>query len=469
MKNNNCFFYSSPQMLASSEKNSTVLLALAGGADSSALLHLLNEDAQRNGFVLHAAHFNHQIRGEEAKRDAEFCRRACDKLNIPFHLGTADIPALAKESGNGIEAEAREQRYAFFERIMKENGIQILVTAHHAEDQIESIMLHILRGSGIAGAVGMREVRELSNGLLLVRPILRAEKQDILDYCEQNNIKFVTDSTNEDTNYLRNAIRADITPRMRELQPKLCEVFSRFAESAREADDYISTHAREFVENECENGISIKKLLSLHEALRPRVLALEFKKISDSGLEKVHVNALLSLCEKAEPHSSISLPSGVCARIENECLLFTRNVPSFEKTDFYIPFAEGAFALPCEDSNSPTHAHARTIIINIEKNPVDNAQKSPFSLDVKSNLLDAEAHLRPRREGDVIFTDKMNKKAKKLISEKKIPLEMRNILPILVSKNEILWIPSVAVCDKVKTDKIKEGEDFFRITVKFAN
>ena len=105
--------YTSPYILANLPKNTPVLLAFSGGADSSALLHLLKEDAQTNHFKLHAAHFNHQIRGEEAERDAKFCEKVCQKLDIPFHLGTSDVPVLAKANGNSIEAEARAQRYAF--------------------------------------------------------------------------------------------------------------------------------------------------------------------------------------------------------------------------------------------------------------------------------------------------------------------------------------------------------------------
>ena len=119
----------SPQSLSSLPQDASVLVAYSGGADSSALLHLLREDSLSKGYKLYAAHFNHQIRGDEATRDEKFCRATCERLNIPFYIGTADIPALAKENGNSIEAEAREQRYAFFETIMRENNISILVTA----------------------------------------------------------------------------------------------------------------------------------------------------------------------------------------------------------------------------------------------------------------------------------------------------------------------------------------------------
>ena len=173
--NTKSIFYSSPHILAALPKDTPVLLAFSGGADSSALFHLLLNDAKENGFKLHAAHFHHGIRGEEADRDARFCEAVAAKNGVPFYLGRADVPALAKANGNSIEAEAREQRYSFFEKIMREHNIPILVTAHHSEDQIESILLHMLRGSGIGGLCGMQAC---PNSTVNSSPPMRATVSD---------------------------------------------------------------------------------------------------------------------------------------------------------------------------------------------------------------------------------------------------------------------------------------------------
>ncbi len=453
MKNKNAIFYTSPQILASLSQNTPVLIAFSGGADSSALLHLLNNDAKARGYKLHAAHFNHQIRGEEAERDAEFCKNTCEKLGIPFYLGIANIPLLAKENGNSIETEARERRYAFFEKIMRENNIPILVTAHHAEDQIESIMLHILRGSGLAGLRGMAECRNLTNDFYLVRPLLNTKKEDILSYCAENNIDFVIDSTNTDTNYARNFIRAELTPKMYELQPNLARVFSRLSESANEANDFIECSAKEFIKIECEGGIPLSKFNQLHIALKSRVIMLS----SNSSLEHTHIQSIINLCQKAEPHSSISLPNNVVAKIENSKLIFTNYEIECIDENFKIPLTIGKTELP------------NGIIINIERNPTKNPAETDVFLDVKCDIIKNDTHFRSRREGDVIFSGKMNKKVKKLVSEKKIPLNMRKKLPLLTQENEILWVPTVAVCDRVRKDKIANGENFFRITINFEN
>lgn len=458
MRKENNSLYVSPSFLANLSPNTTVLLALSGGADSSALLHMLIEDAKKLQFSIHAAHFNHHIRGDEANRDAQFCKNLCAKLNIPFYLGEADVPSLAKENGNSMEAEAREQRYSFFEGVMRENNIPILVTAHHAEDQVETVLLHILRGSGIKGICGINPCREFSNGLYLVRPLLNAEKSDILEYCSENNIDFVTDSTNCDTQYTRNALRHEIIPKLRAIQPNLCGVFDRLSKSAYETNDFLHSSAIEFIEINCQNGIPLDKFNESHIALRACVLCVLFEEYCGATLERVHIDSLLELCTKAEPHSSISLPQQVKAQIEDGKLVFlTNKIDSTPRKLNPIPFCEGII----DTQNG--------YIIKIEKNPTKKMQKNPFCLDIQCDFIDENTYFRSRREGDVIFSGNMNKKAKKLISEKKIPLETRNVLPILVSKNEILWIPSVAVCDKVKKGKLMENENFYRITVEFVN
>lgn len=449
--------YVSPHSLASLPKSTPVLLAFSGGADSSALFDLLLKDSRSTGYCLYAAHFNHNIRGDEAERDAEFCRSMCKAAGVPFFLGSADVPELAKKHGNSIEQEAREQRYAFFEKVMRENDVPVLVTAHHAEDQIETVLLHVLRGSGINGLSGIKEHRLFADDLHIVRPILRAEKSEILSYCDENSISFVTDSTNSDTAYARNYIRSELTPKMRELQPNLSAVFARLSSSASEADDFITAEAKRFIEDECGEHIPLSKFNSLHSALKSKILSLTFEGTFDATLERVHIDSIIELAHNGEPHSAISLPQKTVAKIENGAIIFALDEETKANFSFNVPFCEGETQI------------CNGVTIKIEKNPIGNKTASHPSIDVSCELISSNAHFRPRCEGDVIFAGKMNKKIKKLMSEKKVSLQERNKLPLLVSNNEILWIPSVAVCDRIKADKIKSGTDFFRIIVIIEN
>ncbi len=459
MKTKNKILYTSPHIIADLPKETPVLLAFSGGADSSALLYLLAEDAKKNGFFLGVAHFNHQIRGEEAERDAAFCEEEAKKYGLPFYLGSADVPTLAKGHKNSLENEAREQRYAFFEKIMRKNDIPILVTAHHAEDNTETVLLHILRGSGIAGLCGIAPHRSFSGDLHLVRPILKAEKCDILDLCREKGITYVTDSTNDDTNYLRNALRHDITPMLGELQPRLSDIFARLSDSAREADDLISALAAEFLNSATDESGSIvlDKFNELHASVKARVLAFSFEQLTGASLERIHIEAVCALAARGKVHSRVSLPAKYSAVIENGALCFMPDKKGKKNVNFDIPFFEGNICA------------AEGIIINIEKNPSENIADSSLTLDIRADLIRTDSHFRPKKEGDTIFFRKMHKKAKKLVSEKGLAPELRAKLPLLICEDEILWIPSVAVSDKVKAAKIKDGDDFFRISVKIEN
>ena len=189
---------------------SAYLVALSGGADSRLLLELtiralLERDPRADvGSRVMAAHLHHGIRGEEAHRDEEFCRQVCESLGISLAVEHADIPALAAESGESIETVARRARYDFFQRVMTECRIPVLLTAHHADDNLETILDRLLRGSGTKGMGGIPPTRPLDttpdgSRRDIYRPLLEWTKQEILEACEELGLDYVTDSTNEDT------------------------------------------------------------------------------------------------------------------------------------------------------------------------------------------------------------------------------------------------------------------------------
>lgn len=459
-KNSLASSFISPSELAGEDSASPVLLALSGGADSAALLHLLAKDSVKKGYRLLAAHLNHGIRGEEADRDEEFCRRTASALGIPFFSEKLDVPALARERGTGLEEEARERRYAFLERIMTENSVKILATAHHASDQTETVLLHALRGAGISGLRGIAPCRPFgkSGELRLVRPLLRAKKEDILTYCRENGIEFVTDSTNSDTAYARNALRELVIPELKRLQPELDTAFLRLSENAAEADDFLNSLARGFL---AEHGgkIPLVSFNAEHSALRSRVLALAFEDECGEKLAYTHIKSLVSLAESATPHSELSLPTGRRAVIEDGCLAFTNGKRAhMSAPEFDIPLATGEFCL------------SDGAIIIIEANPTADAPQSADVILVRGQAADTlpSAHFRPRREGDTIVCGKMTKKVKKLMNEKKLPLRTRASLPILADESGVLWIPGVAISDRLRALCVREddGNDFFRISVK---
>ena len=252
-------FFKDPSHLSGYGKESPILLGLSGGADSSALLHLLCGYASKAGASIFAAHLNHGIRtedyGNEADRDEEFCRELCQRLGVELFVKRLDIPKMAAKSGRSLESEAREARYEFFSEIMREKGIKILATAHNADDNLETQIYNISRGCGIEGLVGIPEVRPLESvdGGIVIRPILSAEKREILEYCKTNSIPYVTDSTNNEDEYTRNAIRHRIIPILEEMFPHLKRSSQKVSATAGEDADFILSTARQIVS---ENGNS---------------------------------------------------------------------------------------------------------------------------------------------------------------------------------------------------------------------
>ena len=217
-------FFCEPHKLLKVNNTEPVLIALSGGADSCALLHLLSDARYDLGFKLYAAHVNHNIRtdsyGGEAERDERFCRELCDSLGVKLFVQSIDVPALAKERKTSMETAAREVRYSFFAKIMTENQIKILATAHNADDNLETQIFNLARGCGIEGMRGIPQIREFSevSDGVIVRPIISAAKADIINFCCENDFEFVTDSTNFEDDCTRNRIRHNIIP-------ELCSLF----------------------------------------------------------------------------------------------------------------------------------------------------------------------------------------------------------------------------------------------------
>ncbi len=197
---------------------SRLLVAFSGGADSTALLDFLWENREKLGLqAVAAAHYNHRLRGAESDRDEAFCRAFCTERGIPFFVGSGDVTACAKRRGRGIEEAARSLRYAFLRQTATTFGVgqpTLIATAHNADDNLETMLLNLARGSGPEGLCGIAPRR--GN---LIRPLLCLEKSEILDYCRRRGLSFVTDSTNNDEHYARNRIRAQVLPALRAVNP----------------------------------------------------------------------------------------------------------------------------------------------------------------------------------------------------------------------------------------------------------
>lgn len=412
--------------LLSLHGSSPILVAFSGGADSRALFDITAKHCHENGSFFYAAHVNHGIRGDEAIRDRDFCveiAKSCPECKEIFVLD-ADVPKMAAESGRSLETEARCARYDFFNKIMKEHGISILATAHNADDNLETLIFNLTRGSGARGMCGIPKIRECESGMV-IRPILDMTKKEILAYCEENSLSFVTDSTNSDTDYSRNLIRAKVIPLLEEINSDVRGAAARLSTSMKELCSLAELEADTSETND------VSSLVSLHDAVFNIVLGRLIKKIDpQASLEAVHVAALRELCLKGKDGSSISLPHTLRGRIDSGKLIFEKDTGREKSTDenFEIAISNGKNDLPFGSS----------LILSS-----DSTEEAPCIRLSSSQSLIA----RNRREGDKILSGGMHKSVKKLMCDKKIPLSKRNSLPVVCDKDGILWIPFVATRD----------------------
>lgn len=439
-------FFTPPPLLCETADNAPVLVALSGGADSVALLALLRRYAQKTGAPLSVAHVNHSLRGAESDRDAEFCRALAKEYGLPFHLLEVDVAARAKVSHRGIEEEAREARYEFFATLMKEHGIPLLATAHHADDNAETVLLHLTRGCGLRGLRGISPARPFADGTL-IRPLLTATKEELISFCEENRLSYVTDSTNDDVTFARNRIRRNVLTELRRVNPELTDSVTRLCRAATRDDDYLTQSTRQFLaDHQRDDGsLPLDALNGAHPAIGARAVALMLSSVREPSSK--HVEAVLALARNAVPHSQLHPGDGVCVRIEDDALTVTAlpddetEPPSYERFlqmgENPIPEADALLLIEAEPSQKDHEIYR-------------NIYKKETTTEISSDKIERALLTRPKRDGDVILAGGMHKKVKKLMCERKLPLPLRNRLPLVLDADGILWIPHVALRDGAK-------------------
>ena len=226
-----------------------VLAAVSGGADSVALLRGLHELQDEFGLSLSVAHLDHQLRGEVSRQDAQWLTRVCEALGLPLTVGCVDVAEVARRSECGIEEAARDERYRFLEETARATGCTAIALAHTADDQAETVLHHVLRGTGLAGLRGMPRARDLAPGIRLVRPLLDIERALVVDYLAHLGQDFREDATNSDEAYTRNRIRRQLLPSLaRDYNPNVGEALRRLGQQAAEAQEAVDLLAEQLLD-----------------------------------------------------------------------------------------------------------------------------------------------------------------------------------------------------------------------------
>ncbi len=422
-------------------------VGVSGGIDSMCLLHFLNANKEALDIDVVAIHINHGIR-EESDDEARFVVQKCKEMGVRVYKFTIDSPKISKEKKISLETAAREGRYGVFEALVKKDIVDKVALAHHQSDQAETILMHIFRGCGVSGARGMDPIRDK----IYIRPMLPVSKEEIVDYANMNNIEYVEDASNKDTSYTRNYLRNVVMKDILKKWPNAIEAITNFANAVSEDDDFIKASIN-------TNALMVdKKIVQMpcyyfkgKSSVYSRIV---FKALSLIGvtkdIERKHIEMIKELAISLENGKKIKLPFDVTISKEYDFLTFENNY--VERAELDKPFKMEDFAVP----------HFGTVTIRRVKT---EKMGENGALYFDNRKLPKGAKWRYREEGDVF--EKFGggtKKLKSFLIDKKVPVRLRDFIPVLAYGNEVFVVAGIEVSEKVKVDE--GAPTCVRLTVK---
>lgn len=378
-----------------------ILCAVSGGADSMCLLHYLKE----GGHAVHAAHYNHHLRPGGADADAAFVAARCRDWDIPFHLGEGDVAG----AGGNVEEAARQMRYAFLEETAQKIGATRIATAHNADDNLETILLHLTRGCGLEGLTGIPPRR--GN---IVRPLLTTGRGEIEDYLARHQIDHVEDATNADPAYARNRIRHQVAPVLRSLNPKLTKTVSDMSRRLRADNDFLNAQAAAAVAAgrwaEDDLVVDTGLLASLPTAVAIRAVKGLIERMGDGRRAlSAHLDSVVALARGDDPSAVVFLPDGLLVqRVYGDLLFTTQTDP---ETFSPVPLVPGENAIP----------------------------NTGWTVTVRETWPGLAA--RPRQTGDSLrLPNRDTKTIKKLFIDEKIPRRDRDLIPVVADGDGVVAV-----------------------------
>lgn len=398
-----------------------ILCAVSGGADSVCLVHWLTRLREEFGFSVTAAHYNHQLRGDESRRDEDFVRSFLHTCcpGVPLVTGSGDVAARATQNGTGIEETAREMRYAFLQQVAQQVGADVIATAHNAEDNAETMLLHLLRGSGLRGLTGIRPRRDN-----LVRPLLTTRRQDIEDYLHRYGLPHVEDSSNADERFTRNRVRRQVIPLLEQLQPKAVSHLGQTAQLLTRDEEFLTGLARQSLPDpqSVPGGLSIPAcaIAQAPDVLATRMVRLLLDRLNGDGgkCTAAHLQDVTALCRGSAPSARISLPGGIVARRVYDRLELALESPLCQLTPTPLPLP-GQITMPCGT-------------VTVRQVVYEAGPQTPHSFYLSCSRTAGGLHLRSRRTGDELARPgRPRRTVKKILIDEKFPRFMRDTIPVL--------------------------------------
>ncbi|MGM0847002.1 MAG: tRNA lysidine(34) synthetase TilS [Bacillota bacterium] len=427
-----------------------ILAAVSGGPDSLSLLHLLNKYKAPWKIRVAAVCVDHMFRGEESLEEFLFVQKSCEEMDIPFYGERVDVQEVLEKRNEGLQEGARNVRYELFARLVKDEGFTKLAFGHHGDDQVETILMRLTRGSSMARS-GMPVKREF-HGAQIIRPLLSLAKTEILTYCSESGLEPKYDPSNEKRDYTRNRFRHEVLPFLKGENPLVHKKFQQFSEESAEDEAFLLNLAQEQMNSFLTKGkdqviVDIKGFRLMPLPLQRRVIHLILNylyKDRPSSLSSIHIQDVLAIIMKDSPSLSLDLPGNLKAiRSYNQCLFafdgreggsgdfcYTLNIG--EKIE--LPDHRAFILQEAEDLN----IHGDSVIF----------QKGSIAFPLR---------IRTRKPGDRMKVKGLNgtKKVKDIFIDEKIPVRLRDSWPVIEDDNGVvLWIPnlrkSVLACNETE-------------------
>jgi tRNA(Ile)-lysidine synthase len=444
-----------------------VVVGVSGGPDSLCLLHLLHHFRGELGIILHVAHLHHALRGEEADEDARFVENLAISWGLPSTVEKRDVPAYAKREKLAIEEAARQVRYTFLAKVARGVGASSVAVGHNADDQVETIIMHWLRGAGTAGLRGMRPVQRWplpSVDLRLVRPLLEIPRGEIEAYCQEHHLTPRYDRSNLDTTYYRNRIRHELLPLLEKYNPNIREVLRRAALIIADDHDYLAREGQkawEKVVREMDGTLvfDLKAWDELHSSLQRQLLRQAIRNLRSDlrNIDWVHIEEARRALGEKPAGTEVTLPRGLSLFRSYETFVIgdTLPIPEMPLIDEEMGIAvPGRTALP----DGSWEVICELLAADQGKEEALN-NEDPWQGYLDLDQAGQDLILRRRKPGDRFQPLGMGGRSKPLrefMIDAKIPHHIRDRLPLVVSPQNIVWVAGHRVDERARVTERTE-------------
>jgi tRNA(Ile)-lysidine synthase len=444
------------------EYGDSVILGVSGGADSICMLYILYSLREILGLTLYVVHVNHHIRGAEAQRDADYVRDTCGKLGVEFIQADVDVLQMVKETGMSEEEAGRKARYQVFYELADKKKANKIAVAHNLNDNSETVLFNLFRGSGIKGLTGIPVKRDS-----IVRPLLCCTREEIEVYLYSQNIAFCTDSTNHTTEYSRNRLRLELLPYIKEnINAKAEYNIVNAAENLGEISDFLDKESKKAYDEYVRDDIFLEGGFSLHPAVQNRIIRMMIEKQAGrlKDITRTHILSVAALKDMAVS-KSCNLPYNLTARRTYEGIAIKKNEKKEKSTlckrlllKNQKPFLTDKLEVSVQ---LPEKKTAKIILEKLIKTQDFNYQNIEELVYTKWFDYDKiqELTLRNRQKGDYIIVDERGsrKKLKDYFINEKIPREQRDEILLLADGNHIVWIIGYRISSHYKVTESTSG------------